>query len=198
MGPIRQGRGGIAPGPAAVGGSRPDLRRAVKYLRRAVSLRRAGQRQRYCRGDAITDGAGVGRERADARCHGAVVSIVTPVPPRPHRYCQPHRSPWPSGCAWHSTMPRWYKSRRRCRWPPRAQQRRAVKHLDCAVGLRRTGQRKRIVVGDAVADRALSVENEPMVGAAGATVSIVTDNGVDGLLVPPVLPVSACMDVAPG
>ena len=67
MGPIRQGRGGIAPGPAAVRGSRPDLRCAVKYLHRAVSLRRAGQRQRIVAGDAIPDGAGVGRERADAR-----------------------------------------------------------------------------------------------------------------------------------
>ena len=44
----------------------------------------------------------------------------------------------------------------------------------------------------------LSVENEPMVGAVGALVSTVTDNGVDVAAGPPSAAPSAGMDVAPG
>ena len=50
------------PGPAGIRGGRAELGRPVKHLHRAVGLRRTGQRQRTCRGEAVAHGAGVRRE----------------------------------------------------------------------------------------------------------------------------------------
>ena len=64
---VRQRRGGVAPGPAAV------RRRACPAASRRQAPapsrwpRRAGQRQRVVVGDAVAHRAAVGRERADGR-----------------------------------------------------------------------------------------------------------------------------------
>src|ERR1017187_9837911 len=65
VGGTRQGAGGVAPGPAAVGGGAAQQRRAVINLDRAVGIRRAGQRQDIHIGDAVAHRAAVGRERGD-------------------------------------------------------------------------------------------------------------------------------------
>ena len=67
MGAVRQRCGGVAPGAAAVGGRAAEQRGAVIDLDRAVGFRRAGQRQHRRIGDAVADGAAVGRERGDGR-----------------------------------------------------------------------------------------------------------------------------------
>ena len=77
VGAVGKRRGREAPGAGAVGGGAAEQRRAVVDLDRAVGFRRAGQRQRIVIGDAIADGAAVGRERGDAGATGAVVSTVT-------------------------------------------------------------------------------------------------------------------------
>ena len=85
---IRQRRRRIAPGAAAIGHRTAQQRRTVKHLDRCVGFRRAGQRQDVRSGDAVTNGAGIGRERGDARRHrrrgvdgDASAADATPVLP---------------------------------------------------------------------------------------------------------------------
>ena len=69
-----------------------------------------------------------------------------------------------------------------------AEQRRAVVDLDRAVGLRRAGQGQRIVVGDAVADRAAVGRERGDGRRAGAVVSMVTLSAAEAA---PVLPAAS-------
>ena len=152
---IRQDRRGVAPGPGPARHRAAEQRRAVVDLDRAVGLRRAGQRQRVVIGDAVADDAAVGRERGDRGCsRRRRVDGDRSARSRPHRCCRRHRSPWRSGCGRHSAAPPWCSSRPRPARQRAAEQRRAVIDLDRAVGLRRAGQRQRVVIGDAVADDA--------------------------------------------
>ena len=66
-----------------------------------------------------------------------------------------------------------------------AQERCAVIDLDRCVRLCRTGQRQRRIIADSSPTTPLSVENEAMVGATGATVSMVTLIATEGVLVTP-------------
>ena len=152
---VRQRRRRIAPGPAAVGHRAAQQRRTVKDLDRGVGLRRAGQRQRVVIGDAVAHRAAVGRERGNGRRHRRR---------RVNRHAQRRRRR--PGIAGRIGRRRRQAVRavrqRRCRIAPgaaavrhrAAQQRRTVKDLDRCVGLRRAGQRQRVVIGDAVAHRA--------------------------------------------
>ena len=152
---IRQGRRGVAPGPAAARHRAAEQRRAVIDLDRAVGLRRAGQRQRVVIGDAVADDAAVGRERGDrrrsrrrrvdgdrqrARGHAGIAGGIG----RRRRQAVAAIGEGRGGVA-----PGARAARHRA-----AEQRRAVIDLDRAVGLGRAGQRQRVVIGDAVADDA--------------------------------------------
>ena len=64
---IGQRRSREAPGAGAVRRGAAEQRRAVIDLDRAVGFRRAGQRQGIVIGDAVANGAAVGRERGNAR-----------------------------------------------------------------------------------------------------------------------------------
>ena len=66
---VRQCRGRVAPGPAAIGHHAAQQGCAVKHLDRAVGFRRPAQGQRIVVGDAVAHRAAVGRERGDARRH---------------------------------------------------------------------------------------------------------------------------------
>ena len=155
VGAIGQRRGGVAPGAAAIGRGAAQQRRAVKHLDGAVGLRRAGQRQRVVIGDAVADHAAVGRERGDGRGHRRR---------RVDGHAQRRRGR--AGIAGRIGRRRRQAvgavGQRRGGVAPgpaavgrgAAEQRRAVKDLDRAVGLRRAGQRQRVVIGDVVADRA--------------------------------------------
>ena len=152
---VRQRRRRIAPGPAAIRHRAAKLGRAVKDLDRGVGFRRTGQRQRIVIGDAVAHRAAVGRERGDARRRRCR---------RVDRHAQRGRRR--AGIAGRigggrGEAVRAVRQRRRRIAPGpaaighrAAQQGCAVKDLDRAVGFRGTGQRQRIVVGDAVAHRA--------------------------------------------
>ena len=75
-----------------------------------------------------------------------------------------------------------------------AEQRRTVIDLDRAAGLRRAGQRQRIVIGDAVADDA-AVGRERGDGRArpGPSVSMVTFSAVEAALVLPAASVAVAV-----
>ena len=97
----------IAPGAGAVGGGAAEQRGAVVDLDRAVGFRRAGQRQGIVIGDAVADGAAVGRERGDARGNRRRrVDGHAQRASRPRRYCRRHRWRWRSGCGRHWPAPR--------------------------------------------------------------------------------------------
>ena len=68
MSSIGQGARGEAPGPAAIRHRAAQQRRTVKHLDRGVGLGRTRQRHDIRTGDAVTNGARIGRERGDARC----------------------------------------------------------------------------------------------------------------------------------
>ena len=169
---VRQRRRRIAPGPAAVGHRAAQQRRTVIDLDRCVGFRRAGQRQRVVIGDVVAHRAAVGRERGDARCR------------RRHRINRDaHRDRSRTGHARHRVG--------------RGETMRPVRQSSCdkapgpaAIGRRRAEQRRPVVdihrccspppcrsasaycrIGNVVADSALSVENEVMVGAPGGAVN---------------------------
>ena len=146
---------GISPGAAAVGDCAAQQGRAVKHLHRGVRFRRAGQGKDIGARDLVTDGACIGRERGDARGH------------------------WRCGVNGHAQRRRGRTgiggriARRRCQAVRAVGQRRrriapgaaavgdcaaqqggAVKHLHRGVRFRRSGQRQRGIIGDAVAGRA--------------------------------------------
>ena len=189
MAAVRQGRRGVAPGAGAVRRRAAEQRRAVVDLDRAAGLRRAGQRQRIVIGDAVADDAAVGRERGDggrgrrrrvdgdaqrARGHPGVAGSIS----RRGRQAvaairQGRRGVAPGPCP----------ARQRT-----AEQRRAVVDLDRAVGLRRAGQRQRIVIGDAVADDA-AVGRERGDGRRGRRRRV--DGDASALEATPVLPAAS-------
>ena len=185
MAAIRQDRRGVAPGPGPARHRAAEQRRTVIDLDRAVGFRRAGQRQRVVIGDAVADDAAVGRERGDggrgrrrrvdgdvqrARGHPGIAGGI--------------------GCRRGQAVAAIRQDRRGVAPGPgparqrAAEQRRAVIDLDRAVGLRRAGQRQRIVIGDG-RPTPLSVEN----GAwSAAAVSMVTASAVEAT---PVLPAAS-------
>ena len=64
---VGQLAGRIGPCSAAVGGRRPEQRRAVIYLHRAVGRRRSGESWCVVVGDPVAHRSTVGRERSDGR-----------------------------------------------------------------------------------------------------------------------------------
>ena len=156
MGAVGQRRGRVAPGTAAVRGDAAEQRGAVVDLDRAVGLRRAGQRQDVVVGDAVADGAAVGRERGDDSARPAPhVSTVT-FSAAEAALVLPAASVAVAVRLWAA-----FGKRAGGEAPGAgavrggaAEQRRAVVDLDRAVGFRRAGQRQDVLIGDAVADGA--------------------------------------------
>ena len=152
---VRQRRGGVCPGAAAVGDGAAKQSGSVKHLHRGVRFRRTGQREDIGARDPVTDGARIGRERGDGRSHRRR---------RVDGHAQRRRGCTGIGGRIGRRRRQAVRTvrQRRGRVSPgaaavgdrTAQQGGAVKHLDRAVGLRRAGQRQRGVIGDAVADRA--------------------------------------------
>ena len=184
---VGQRRGRISPGAAAVGDRAAQQGRAVKHLHRGVRFRRAGQGEDICARDLVTNGARIGRERGDARRHRR--RRVDGHAQR-RRGCTGvgGRIAGRRGQAVRAVRQRRRRisSRPRCRWPPTLPSR-VVPSKTLTVALASA-----VPVSVSVASLVmwsptvpLSVENEAMLGAAGATVSTVTFMTADGALVLP-------------
>ena len=180
MGAVRQWFGRITPCTAVVGGCRAEQHRAFEYRHFAVGFCGAGQHH-FVRVDnrvACDDGCRRGR-RVDghaqrARGHAGIAgSIGCRGGQAVAAIRQDRRGVAPGPCS----------ARQRA-----AQQRRTVIDLDRAASLRRAGKVSALSLVMPSPTTPLSVENEVMVGAVGAVVSMVTFSALEAT---PVLPAAS-------
>src|SRR5690348_7719071 len=155
VGAVGERGGGEAPGPRAAGGDAAQERGAVIDLDGCVCFRGAGERQGVVVGDAITNGAAVarvGRDRrrnrgrgvdGDAQGGGSCAGIAGGIGGRGgeavRAIAKRSGGVVPGPCSVRGDA---------------AEQRCAIKDLDRCVGFRGAGERQRVVIGDAIANRA--------------------------------------------
>ena len=189
MGAIRQAPPWCSSRPRCRSPCAAEQRRTVIDLDRAVGFRRAGERQRIVIGDAVADDAAVGRERGDGRgnrgCrvdghaqrgrgHAGIAGRIGGSGGQAVGAIRQGRSGVaPGPCPVASGA---------------AEQRGTVIDLDRAVGFRRAGKVSVLSLVMRSPTTPLSVENEAMVGATGAVVSMVTLSALEAT---PVLPAAS-------